>query len=266
MRSTGSTCASAWSAPSARAPDATSTSTPSRVGMPNFCRLGFPDISSSRSPVTAMTVRPQAVPLSARCARAPGASTRPPSSPGSSSCCSPGAWTVPRTPTSRPSSWSVYRALEQAGAALPRRRRPRLPRAHAGAGHRAGPRVPVRTRLAVGRARAPRHADLRGPARRDRRLPAPVRRARLHALPRRPVRRADHQADAAAPLRVRVRRHRVLRLPRDPQAQAVQGRLPRAARRPPARRRRPRGRRRGGPLAFRLNAAVFGELGPCTSV
>ena len=76
----------------------------------------------------------------------------------------------------------------------------------------------------------------------------PVRRARLHALPRRPVRRPDHQADAPAPLRLHLRGHRVLRLPPDPQAQAVQGRLPRTARTPSrstTRPARPSSRRRG---------------------
>ena len=78
---------------------------------------------------------------------------------------------------------------------------------------------------------SPAARRLRRAHRGDRAMGRPVRRPPLHALPRRPLRRPGDRPDPRPQLRARRRRHRVLRLPRDPQAQALQGRLPRPPRR-----------------------------------
>ncbi|HIZ99388.1 MAG TPA: biliverdin-producing heme oxygenase [Candidatus Janibacter merdipullorum] len=88
---------------------------------------------------------------------------------------------------------------------------------------------------------------LRRPDRGDPRGPEALRGAPLHALPRRPVRWAGDRAGPRPRLRARAARGRaLLRLRGHPQAEALQGRLPRPARRAPAGRgRQGRGARRG---------------------
>ena len=84
------------------------------------------------------------------------------------------------------------------------------------------------------------------PAGRGRRVADPAGRAPLHALPRRPVRRPGDRPHPRPHLRARRRRHRVLRLPRDREAEDLQGRLPRPPRRARPRRRGAGARRHRG--------------------
>ena len=142
----------------------------------------------------------------------------------------------------------IYRALEAATD----RMRPRSGRidvhqrpAHPAAGVRGRSGVPDRAHWReqiAPRDRALRRAHRAGRLRLGRRL----RRAPLHPLPRRPVRRHPHRQGHPAPVRLRHRRLGVLRLRRHRRPRRVQERVPRAARRRPVERGRARARDRRG--------------------